>query len=45
MIVTMSIDYHTYKKWTPWLVIITIGLLVLVLFLGADINGAEDGLD
>ena len=41
MIVTMSIDYHTYKKWTPWLVIITIGLLVLVLFLGADINGAR----
>lgn len=41
MVVTMSIDYHIYKKWTPWLVIITIGLLVLVLFLGADINGAR----
>ncbi|WP_195265653.1 stage V sporulation protein E [Clostridium sp. 1001275B_160808_H3] len=41
MIVTMSIDYHIYKKWTPWLVIITIGLLVVVLFVGADINGAR----
>ncbi|WP_097032825.1 stage V sporulation protein E [Clostridium tertium] len=41
MVVTMSIDYHIYKKWTPWLVIITIGLLVFVLFLGADINGAR----
>ncbi|MDC4241124.1 stage V sporulation protein E [Clostridium tertium] len=41
MIVTMSIDYHTYKKWTPWLVIITIGLLVLVLFAGVNINGAR----
>lgn len=37
----MSIDYHAYKKWTPWLVIITIGLLVLVLFAGVDINGAR----
>ncbi len=40
MIVTMSIDYHIYKKWTPWIVIITLGLLVVVLFAGADINGA-----
>ena len=35
MVVTMSIDYHIYKKWTPWLVIITIGLLM----------EQEDGLD
>lgn len=40
MIVTMSIDYHFYKKITPWLVLGTIALLVLVLFIGADINGA-----
>lgn len=40
MIITMSIDYHKYKKFTPWLVIITLVLLVLVLFIGADINGA-----
>lgn len=40
MIVTMSVDYHIYKKWTPWIVIITLGLLVVVLFAGADINGA-----
>lgn len=40
MVITMSIDYHVYKKWTPWLVLITIALLVLVLFAGSDINGA-----
>lgn len=40
MFITMSIDYHVYKKWTPWLVIITLALLVVVLFAGADINGA-----
>lgn len=40
MFITMSIDYHVYKKWTPWIVLITLALLVLVLFIGADINGA-----
>ncbi|MDV4152217.1 stage V sporulation protein E [Clostridium sp. AL.422] len=40
MIATMTIDYHFYKKITPWLVLITIALLVIVLFAGADINGA-----
>ncbi|MDU5106870.1 stage V sporulation protein E [Clostridium sp.] len=40
MAATMSIDYHIYKKFTPWLVMITLALLVLVLFIGADINGA-----
>ena len=40
MLVTMSIDYHYYKKWTPWLVLITLVFLVLVLFIGSNINGA-----
>ena len=40
MAITMSIDYHIYKKFTPWLVIITLALLIIVLFAGADINGA-----
>lgn len=40
MAATMSIDYHIYKKFTPWLVMITLALLVIVLFVGADINGA-----
>ena len=40
MLVTMSIDYHYYKKWTPWLVLITLVFLVLVLFVGSNINGA-----
>lgn len=40
MIITMSLDYHIYKKFTPWLVLITLALLVIVLFAGADINGA-----
>ncbi|GAA0085190.1 stage V sporulation protein E [Clostridium sp. CTA-7] len=41
MIFTMSIDYHFYKKITPWLVIGTIVCLVVVLFIGAEINGAR----
>lgn len=40
MLVAMSIDYHIYKKWTPFLVIFTFISLVLVLFIGANINGA-----
>ena len=40
MIFTMSIDYHKYKAMTPYFVIITLILLVLVLFIGANINGA-----
>ncbi|MGN0025667.1 MAG: stage V sporulation protein E [Clostridium sp.] len=40
MAITMSIDYHIYKKFTPWLVLITLALLIIVLFAGADINGA-----
>ncbi|MGG7143375.1 stage V sporulation protein E [Clostridium nigeriense] len=40
MFTTMSIDYHVYKKWTPWLVLITLAFLVLVLLIGSDINGA-----
>lgn len=40
MLVTMSIDYHIYKKWTPYLVMFTFLALVLVLFLGANLNGA-----
>ncbi|MDZ7543121.1 stage V sporulation protein E, partial [Clostridium perfringens] len=41
MIFTMSIDYHFYKRITPWLVIGTIVCLVAVLFIGAEINGAR----
>ena len=40
MLVTMSIDYHIYKKWTPYLVMGTFLALVLVLFLGVNLNGA-----
>ena len=40
MLVTMSIDYHIYKKWTPYFVIFTFIALVLVLFMGVNINGA-----
>lgn len=41
MIFTMSIDYHIYKKLTPWIVIGTLFFLVIVLFIGAEINGAR----
>ncbi|MDU5109740.1 MAG: putative lipid II flippase FtsW [Clostridium sp.] len=40
MLVTMSIDYHIYKKWTPYFVMFTYIALVLVLFLGVNLNGA-----
>lgn len=44
MIVTMSIDYHIYKKLTFWVALITIGLLIAVLF-SAPINGATRWLN
>lgn len=40
MVFTMSIDYHKYKKITPFLFIITILVLIAVLF-GPSINGAK----
>lgn len=45
MIVTMSIDYHIYIKLTNWVVLITIGLLIAVLFVGSTINGATRWLN
>lgn len=41
MFITMGIDYHSYKKYTSTFVAGTIFLLVIVLFVGADINGAR----
>jgi cell division protein FtsW len=41
MIFTMSIDYHYYKKITGSLFILTIIFLILVLIIGAEINGAR----
>ncbi len=41
MLATMVIDYHKYKKIAPYLLIISLILLVLVLFIGDDINGAK----
>lgn len=39
--VTMSIDYHKYKKITGIILFITLLLLVAVFFVGAEINGAK----
>lgn len=41
MLATMVIDYHKYKKIAPYLLIISLILLVLVLFIGQEINGAK----
>lgn len=41
MFVTMSIDYHKYKKIMPFIIILSIALLVLVLFIGPNVNGAR----
>lgn len=41
MIFTMSIDYHFYKKITPLLVMVTVFFLVIVLIVGANLNGAS----
>jgi cell division protein FtsW len=40
MVGTMVIDYHKYKKIAPWLIGIGLLLLVAVLFIGDNINGA-----
>ncbi|ASW42545.1 stage V sporulation protein E [Clostridium isatidis] len=41
MLFTMAIDYHYYKKITGQMFIITLIFLVLVLFIGAEVNGAR----
>lgn len=41
MLATMIIDYHRYKKIAPHLLIISLILLILVPFIGQDINGAK----
>jgi len=41
MLFTMAIDYHNYKKITGQLFIITLLFLVLVLFIGTEVNGAR----
>ncbi|MBU5454313.1 stage V sporulation protein E [Caproiciproducens sp. MSJ-32] len=41
MLFTMAIDYHNYKKITGQMFIITLIFLVLVLFIGAEVNGAR----
>lgn len=41
MIFMMSIDYHKLKKWCGWIMLLTIGCLVIVLFFGTKINGAR----
>lgn len=40
MIATMIIDYHRYRKIAPYLLVISVALLVAVLFVGQNINGA-----
>ena len=40
MLATMMIDYHVYKKFAPFLLGIAYILLILVLLIGQNINGA-----
>ncbi|MDM8312469.1 MULTISPECIES: stage V sporulation protein E [Clostridium] len=40
MMIVMKIDYHKYKKWSPWILLGCIPLLLLV-FVFPDRNGAQ----
>lgn len=40
MMITASIDYHHYEKWGNAAALISIALLVLVLVIGQNVNGA-----
>lgn len=43
MVVVMRIDYHRYLKWSPWLMVAAIGVLIAILLpgIGFDQNGAR----
>ena len=41
MLILMNIPYRLFKKWFAPLLFLTIGLLVVVLFVGENINGAR----
>ena len=40
MFIFSHIDYHIYEKWGPAAAVVSIGLLVLVLLIGQNVNGA-----
>ncbi|MGD8190026.1 stage V sporulation protein E [Brevibacillus ginsengisoli] len=44
MYVMMNIDYWVWKKWAKTGFFISLGLLVLVLFIGKEVNGAKSWL-
>ena len=39
--VAAKFSMATWKKWTPWILLFSIALLVAVLFMGREINGAR----
>ncbi len=41
MLTTMRIDYQIYRKWAWPILLGTVGLLVLVILIGADIRGSK----
>ncbi len=45
MLIVSKIDYHFFNKFAGLLYIICIGTLILVLFVGRNINGAKRWLD
>lgn len=44
MYVTMNIDYWVWKKWAKTGFLISVGLLVLVLVIGIEVNGSKSWL-
>jgi cell division protein FtsW len=41
LVLAMQIDYHRWQRWAPHLLVIAIGMLVLVLVVGVEVNGSK----
>jgi cell division protein FtsW len=41
LLVALQIDYRRWRAWAPWILRGTVVLLVLVLFVGRNVNGAS----
>ena len=45
MIVVMNIDYKTYARWTVPFLVVSLVLLIMVPFIGAEISGSRRWLN
>lgn len=45
MLLIAQVDMRLLQRWSPWLYLGSLGMLVLVLFIGVIVNGAQRWLD